>query len=78
MKQLSTDRRPAMTPLRSSIIDERGNLLRATWHQGQQVTVISIWHGESCAGTIQIGPAQMGKLVALMTKALREPETLAA
>ena len=39
---------------RELFVDARGSGLRASWHDDQGVAVISLWHGDTCVGTVRL------------------------
>ncbi|MGH2703756.1 MAG: hypothetical protein ACRDJ4_01270 [Actinomycetota bacterium] len=57
---------------REILVDGRGHALRATWHPDQDLVVISVWHGESCAGTVQLPSADAARFGAFLLTALAE------
>jgi len=52
--------------------DARGRGLRMTWHEEQQIFVLSLWEGERCTGTIQLAPSQAARLVAILGEQLAQ------
>lgn len=39
---------------RELFVDPRGSGLRASWHDEHGVAVISLWHGDTCVGTVRL------------------------
>jgi len=44
------------------LVDERGSAMRATWHDDEQVLVLSYWHDGECAGSVRLPPEEVGRL----------------
>jgi hypothetical protein len=55
---------------RDVFIDERGAGLRVTWHPEQDVVVLSVWHGDRCAGTFRMPAQDVPRLSGLLAAAL--------
>lgn len=49
-----------------------GRSLRATWHQEQQVVVLSLWRNNVCVGTFRLGADEVPDLIALLRHGLDE------
>lgn len=39
---------------RELFVDPRGSALRASWHSEDGVVVLSVWHGDTCVGTVRL------------------------
>lgn len=39
---------------RELFVDARGSGLRASWHDDHGLAVISLWHGDTCVGTVRL------------------------
>src|SRR5512132_4477267 len=39
---------------RDLFIDERGVVLRVSWHPKHELVVLSVWHDDHCVGTFQL------------------------
>ena len=46
--------------------------MRATWHQEQQVVVLSLWRDNVCAGTVRLAADEVPDLIALLRHGLDE------
>ena len=60
-------------PIRGEVVvDARGGAraLRVSWHPEQGVVVLSIWRGNTCAGTVQVDPAEVPHLVDVLVRGL--------
>ena len=44
------------------MVDERGSALRATWHDDEEVLVLSVWHDGECAGSVRLPPDEVARL----------------
>ena len=51
---------------RALFSDRRGSGLRATWHAERDLVVVSLWHGNVCAATVQLDPAEAARLGAFL------------
>ncbi len=49
-----------------------GRSLRATWHQDQQVVVLSLWRNNLCVGTFRLAADEVPDLIALLRHGLEE------
>jgi hypothetical protein len=47
-------------------VDDRGVGMRVTWHPEGTVIVLSLWHGEDCAGTFRLPVAEASRLASLL------------
>src|SRR5690606_9567812 len=45
-------------------VDERGALLRASWHHDHGFVNVSLWRGETCVETFRLEPTEAARLVA--------------
>jgi hypothetical protein len=55
---------------RDVFIDERGAGLRVTWHPEHDVVVLSVWHGDRCAGTFRMPIQDVPRLSGLLAATL--------
>lgn len=39
---------------RELFVDARGSGLRASWHDDHGLAVISLWHGDTCVGSVRL------------------------
>ena len=66
-----------LTVTREFFVDARGIVLRTTWHQHEGLVVLSVWHGERCAGSVRLPVAEAARLagfiVACAADAIGEP-----
>ena len=46
--------------------------LRATWHAGADVVVLTLWSGERCTGSAPLEPEQAAELLAFLARGLAE------
>ena len=51
-------------------VDERGALLRASWHHEHGFVNVSLWRGETCVETFRLEPAEAARLVAFLSGAV--------
>ncbi|MDZ5661482.1 hypothetical protein SFC79_06865 [Nocardioides sp. S-58] len=66
---------PQRTPRTGTVfLDPRGDgrSLRATWHQEQQVVVLSLWRDNVCAGTFRLAADEAPDLIAVLRQGLDE------
>ena len=49
-----------------------GRSLRATWHQGRQVVVLSLWRNNVCVSTFRLAADEVPDLIALLRHGLDE------
>ncbi|MEO7268165.1 MAG: hypothetical protein ABIW49_03035 [Knoellia sp.] len=49
-----------------------GRALRATWHQEQQVVVLSLWRNNVCVSTFRLAADEVPDLIALLRHGLDE------
>ncbi|KGN31650.1 hypothetical protein N802_03015 [Knoellia sinensis KCTC 19936] len=49
-----------------------GRSLRATWHQEQQVVVLSIWRNNVCVSTFRLAADEVPDLITLLHQGLDE------
>jgi hypothetical protein len=47
-------------------VDDRAVGMRITWHPEGRVIVLSIWHGDDCAGTFRLPVADASRLAGLL------------
>ena len=60
-------------PARSELfVDERGVVLRASSHPDRACVVVSIWHGDTCAGSFRLPVADTARLAAFLLGPLDE------
>ncbi|MBV8950252.1 MAG: hypothetical protein JOZ99_05205 [Actinobacteria bacterium] len=48
------------------LVDERGDLLRASWHEGDAGVDLSLWRGSRCRATFRLtldDAARLGRLL---------------
>ena len=60
-------------PARGEVLtDVRGGdrCLRVSWHDADGVVVVSVWHGDVCAGTVRVAAQDVPDLVAALTRGL--------
>lgn len=60
-------------PARGEVLtDVRGGdrCLRVSWHDADGVVVVSVWHGDVCAGTVRVAAQDVPDLVAALTQGL--------
>jgi hypothetical protein len=52
--------------------DVRGadRMLRVTWHHEAGIAVLSLWRGDTCAGTVRLDRADVPELVAALVEGL--------
>ena len=44
------------------LVDERGSAMRATWHDDDEVLVLSLWHDGECTGSVHLPPDEIARL----------------
>ena len=49
-----------------------GRSLRATWHQEQQVVVLSLWRNNVCVSTFRLSADEVPDLIGLLRQGLDE------
>jgi hypothetical protein len=50
-------------PVRREVFaDERGHVIQLTWHPDSGIIVASIWHQETCLGTVRLPAADATRL----------------
>lgn len=49
-----------------------GRSLRATWHQEQQVVVLSLWRNNVCISTFRLAADEVPDLIAMLRNGLDE------
>lgn len=56
----------------TALPDVRGDhrALQATWHERDDVFVMSLWRGGTCTGTVRLSPADAAELVATLAHGL--------
>ena len=47
---------------RELFVDARGSALRASWYEEQGMAVVSLWHGNTCVGTVRLDAADSTRL----------------
>jgi hypothetical protein len=54
------------------LADVRGpdRALRASWHHGEGIAVISLWRDSVCVGTVRLTPTEVSDLVAALVDGL--------
>lgn len=60
-------------PARGEVLaDVRGGdrCLRVSWHHDEGVVVLSVWHGDLCAGTVRVAAEDVPTLVTALTQGL--------
>jgi hypothetical protein len=55
---------------RAFFADERGVMLRATWHLDRGFLNMSIWHDQVCTATFQLPVADAGRLAGFLVEGL--------
>jgi hypothetical protein len=55
---------------RDLFIDERGVVLRVSWHPEQDLLVLSVWHDDHCVGTFQMPVGDVARLKGLLSAGL--------
>jgi hypothetical protein len=55
---------------RDLFIDERGVVLRVSWHPKHDLVVLSVWHDDHCVGTFQLPVGDVARLSGMLTAAL--------
>jgi hypothetical protein len=60
----------ALSARRDMFLDERGTGLRVTWHPERDLVVLSVWQGDSCAGTFRMSVQDIPRLSGLLAAAL--------
>jgi hypothetical protein len=63
---------------RDLFIDERGVVLRVSWHPEQDLVVLSVWHEDHCVGTFRMPVQEVARLSGLLTAALGDRVTQAS
>ena len=60
-------------------LDPRGDdrSLRVTWHQDQQLVVLSLWRDNVCAGTFRLPADEVPELITLLRRGLDEAYDIA-
>ena len=51
---------------------EDGHALRVSWHGEQGCAVVSTWRDGRCTGSARLTPAEVARLVAVLTEGLAE------
>ena len=51
-------------------LDERGAVLRVTWHPERDLVVLSVWHDDRCVGTFRMPVQDVPRLSGLLAAAL--------
>jgi hypothetical protein len=62
---------------RDLFIDERGVVLRVSWHPEQDLVVLSLWHDDHCVGTFHLPVGDVARLKGLLSAALGDRLTQA-
>lgn len=52
------------------LVDERGDLLKATWHDGNSTVDLSLWRGNVCRATFSLELDDAARLARLLHTAL--------
>jgi hypothetical protein len=55
---------------RALFTDARGAGMRVTWHAEHHLVVLSLWHGEVCAATFRMPPAEAARLAGFIVEHL--------
>jgi hypothetical protein len=63
---------------REFLVDDRGDVLRVTWHPGQRTVVLSEWRGHLCRATFQLRPRDVARLAAFLVASLGQAATTPA
>jgi hypothetical protein len=50
------------------MVDDRGSALRATWHDEEQVLVLSVWHNGECAGSVRLPSDEVARLADFVSR----------
>lgn len=50
-------------------VDDRGAVLRVTWHASEDVMVVSQWRDGRCVASHRLPPAESARLSALLARA---------
>jgi hypothetical protein len=58
-------------PRRMLLVDERGGM-RVSWHEEDDLIVLSLWRGETCIGTFRMPPRDAGRLASFIVDHLAE------
>ncbi len=48
--------------IREELVDERGTVLRTSWHPDEHLIVLSLWREGTCIGTFRATPEDAGRL----------------
>jgi hypothetical protein len=56
---------------REWFVDARGRSLRMTWHEPEEVMVVSIWQVDRCVGTFHLEAGDAARLTALGADVVR-------
>ena len=54
------------------LVDERGDLLRATWRDGDTAVELSLWRDDRCRATFQLNRDDAARLTRLLVIALAD------
>jgi hypothetical protein len=46
--------------------------LRVRWHDGQQLVILSLWHGSECTATFRLATAEAARLISALADGLVE------
>ena len=49
-------------------VDERGRAMRVTWHEDENVVVVSLWRDDTCVGTFKLEAAEVSRLSAFLVE----------
>jgi hypothetical protein len=69
---------PGLPTRRDLFIDERGVVLRVSWHPEQDPVVLSVWHDDHCVGTFRMPVGDVARLKGLLSAALVDRLTQAS
>ena len=47
---------------RELFVDARGSALRASWHEEDGLAVVSVWHGDTCVGSVRLDAGDATRL----------------
>ncbi|HEY3436317.1 MAG TPA: hypothetical protein VGK35_01400 [Actinotalea sp.] len=58
----------------TAVPDVRGDhrALQVTWHERDDVFVVSMWRGGTCHGTVRLAPADAAVLIASLAEGLAQ------
>jgi hypothetical protein len=59
----------SVPPRRLLLVDERGGM-RVSWHDEDDLIVLSLWRGETCIGTFRLPPEDARRLATFIEQHL--------